>query len=511
MSKFHPKEFPLNIHQIIQSNRKDACSWVYEIDQATPLTPFLLDANNLWLKREDLSRIRSYKWRGAYYKLRKCLETGVHGPFVGTSAGNHAQGLAVASAQLGVHSKIFMPRTTPKLKQSSVLKQGGQYVEIELVGDRYNDTVAFAAEYAAQKGLTIIKPFDDLDIIAGQSTVGDEIYKDLPGVKYVFVPIGGGGLASGVGCSMASLSPETTVVGVEVIGQDSMRQSIDANAITRLKEVDTFCDGTAVMEPGEHTFELCRHYLKEVITVSNEEVCAAIQRLWEEHRIITEPSGAIGLAGMLKAISLERDLANHQCCAVLSGGNTDFLTLPLIVRKSQLAQPSRCYYRFEIAENKGSLIDLLDLLFEDVNIVDFQYGKSSSDRAFPVLGLYADPQQQQSMLQKLDSTFIKATDVTHETTTQFRVIPFRPDLTVNALFLHVDFPDRPGALRQLMREASPLTNICYFNFNDTGQLQGHALIGFEFNTAQGSEQLFRLLDKNQFQFRVAHLETSLGL
>lgn len=496
----------LNIIEELKRARVAAAKSIYEVGSPTPLQRIELPSGEIFLKREDLSAIRSYKWRGAYNKLKKCVNAGDQGPFVATSAGNHAQGVAVAAAKLGVVAHIFMPRTTPKLKQRSVELHGGQSARINLVGDNFEQTSAHAFEFAEQHQLTVIRPFDDLDVIAGQSIVGDEIIKDASDIDYVFVPIGGGGLASGVAFALHELAPHIKVIGVEVAGQDSMNQSLKAKQLKSLTEVDLFCDGTAVMRPGELTFELCQLYLDRVITVTNEDVCAAIQVLWEQLRTITEPSGAIAFAGLMKLesthqVSLEKD----RCCAVLTGGNTDFLTLPLIVQKSQMVQPSRCYFQFKIREENGSLIELLDLLFEEINIVDFQYGKSGRSVAYPVLGLYSTPEQREQLLKKLQSSGIDFIDVTDRQSTLFRVIPFRPDLTHNATFLHVDFPDRPGALRELMRGVSSITNICYFNFNDSGQFEGHALIGFEFADVGLRSQLFRTLQELHFQYRLADL------
>lgn len=494
----------------LNDSRKLAAEWVYEADRPTPTDRLTTEFGELVLKREDLSYIRSYKWRGAYFKLKKCVQAGQRGPFVATSAGNHAQGVALAASRLGVDVHIFMPRSTPRLKQRAVERIGASHVNIRLIGDNYEQASEAAAEFAQSDNLSVIPPFDDVDVIAGQSTIGDELLKEVDELGVVFVPIGGGGLASGVAFSLKQQRPSIQVIGVEVVGQDAMCRSIQEQKIQCLESVDIFCDGTAVMKPGAVTFDLCREFLDEVITVTNEQVCAAIQLLWEEKRLITEPSGAIGLAGCLawcqQRSSAQMPAETHGVnCVIVSGGNTDFLTLPSIVRRSQMAQPTRCYFRFEIDEQKGSLISLLDLLFDDVNIVDFQYGKTSRSRAFPVLGLYATPEQQQEMLERIKASGIPAEDVSGRQSSRFRVIPFRPDLTENPRFLQVDFPDRPGALRDLMREVSDLTNICYFNFNETGEVEGHALIGFEFHTDQDAEACERVLKSLGFHYHHADL------
>ncbi len=459
------------------------------------------------LKREDVSLIRSYKWRGAFNKIYHCVSQGIEGPFVATSAGNHAQGVAISAAALDVKATIFMPQTTPRLKQRAVVQHGGKNVDVVLCGDTFDEAQAAASLYAKEHNATVIPPFDDFHVIAGQSTVGSEILVDSPAVEHLFVPIGGGGLASGVAFAFRELHQHPCrVIGVEVVGQDSMTQSLLHQEQVTLGAVDRFCDGTAVGKAGNLTWEICRDYLADTMTVTNEEVCAAIQTLWEEKRVITEPSGAIGLAGLRKAWSQSLiDPARSRCGTILTGGNTDFLTLPLIVKRSQLAQSTRRYFRFEISERNGSLIDLLDQFMDGINIIDFQYGKQNPGEATPVLGLSGSAEQLTEFVRRIGNSTIGVTEVTDHQATLFRAIPFRPDLVQHPIFLHVDFPDRPGALREMMREISQLTNICYFNFNDSGQSEGHALIGFEFDAVAGQKQLFNAIDRMDFRYQLVNM------
>lgn len=460
------------------------------------------DSGPIFLKREDLSKIRSYKWRGSFNRINKEVANGNRGPFVATSAGNHAQGVALAVAHLNVSATIFMPQTTPKLKQKAAKLHGGENVEIVLVGDTFDAANKAAMEFTRTNHATVIPPFDDIDVIAGQSTVADEIHNNAIQMDFVFVPIGGGGLASGVAFAYSEIEPNVKVIGVEVVGQDSMNQSINNKEQVLLDRVDRFCDGTAVARPGNITFAICKDYLAEVVTVTNEQVCAAIQMLWEEKRVITEPSGAIALAGLIKSAQNKVvDLGKHKCTAVISGGNTDFLTLPTIVKQSQLAQSTRKYFRFEIDEKNGALIGLLDQFLDGINIVDFQYGKSAENLALPVLGISASTGQLTEFSARIAKSNLAATEVTDHSSTLFRVIPFRPDLTSHAVFLHVDFPDRPGALREMMREISSITNICYFNFDDSGQSEGHALIGFEFANPNDQSLLLSKLAEIKMRYR----------
>lgn len=487
-----------------------ASNSVYQLDQPTPLEVLELpEGRQVWLKREDQSAIHSYKWRGAYHKMSRLLESGDHGPFVTTSAGNHAQGVAASARKLNARVTIFMPKSTPRLKRRSVKRHGGGQVEIVLVGDTFDEAQAHAREFAERENATPLHPFDDVQVVAGQATVGLEILDQLPaGPRYpkiVYVPVGGGGLASGLAAALKLNRPEFKVIGVEVDGQDSMKQSVDAQRRIALPKVDTFCDGTAVACPGDLTFQFCRRLLDELITVSNDEVCRAIQFAWEEKRLITEPSGSIALAGFLKHAAKE-----DSAVVVVSGSNTDFLTLPTIARKSRLSQPARRYFQFEIAEQEGSLIELLDQLMEGINIVDFQYGKTADDHAHPVLGLLATEEEFRCLDSRLNRSRVSALEVTGDELVRYRVIAFQPERTNSARFLRVDFPDRPGALRDLMRRVEKLTNICYFNFQESGESEGHALIGFEFANNQCEDRFFKVMSELNFKYHFVDSQRLFG-
>ena len=479
----------------------------------TLLQSFALPSGlDVFLKREDLSTIRSYKWRGAYCRLTACLEEGNRGPFVTTSAGNHAQGVALVAARLNVDATIFMPRSTPRLKREAVERHGQGRATIQLVGDSFEQALTAALEFAEQTKATVLSPFDDLHVVAGQSTVGSELLEQLPQADVVFVPVGGGGLASGVSYIVKTLKPDAMVFGVEVVGQDSMACSLRYDKRVSLDNVDRFCDGTAVATPGNLTLDICRQFLNGVITVSNEQVCAAIQTMWEQSRLVPEPSGGMALAGLLEAADAGTiNPARQQCVAIVSGGNTDFLTLPLIVKRAQLVQPSRRFFQFEIEERNGALIGLLDQFVDGINIVDFRYGKTGPHAAAPVLGLSAQPEQFGPFIDRLRNAGQKFEEVTEHQTTQYRIIAFRPDLTTHSYFYHIDFPDRPGALRDLMREVSSLTSICYFNFNDTGQSEGHALVGFDFSDPEDRHQLCDVLKAKQFAYKEVDIRPLLGV
>ena len=474
-----PAESQIENDRALDERIERARQVVYELDARTIVDRIALpDGSHAALKREDLSKVRSYKWRGAYNKIAHCVRAGDAGPFAAVSAGNHAQGVALAASKLGVRATIFMPQTTPKLKQQAVTELGGTNVTVQLVGDSYDDAAVAAAEWIHDNHATVVPPFDDLDVIAGQATVGVELTEQLPNLDYVFVPVGGGGLAAGV--SYAARATKLKVIGVEAIGQDSMRHSLAARQLETLPDVDRFCDGTGVKRPGKNTFDICQRYLDRAIAVTNEQVCAAIELCWNHKRLIPEPSGALALAGLLQSAADGLvDPAASQCAAIITGANTDFLNLPTIVRGSRMSGKARRFFRFEIAEHKGSLINLLDEFLSGFNIVDFQYGKTSDENALPVLGLSGAPEQFAQLSSQLASTTHEVREVTQRETVVFRVIPFRSDLIHDPVFLHIDFPERIGALRDLMREVSAFAGICYFNYAESGTEEGQALIGFE--------------------------------
>ena len=464
---------------------------VYEIDQPTRCQSMYIEGRQIVAKREDTSMIHSYKWRGAYFKMHEAVNRNQCKQFVAASAGNHAQGVAVAANRLQVPTVIFMPNNTPDLKQAAVRRLGGQFVEIRLTGDRYDHAATAAEEFADGGTAVMVRPFDDPAVIAGQATVGIEMLKQAPELTKIYVPIGGGGLASGMAFALKRvLDASCQVIGVEVENQNSMQLSVKCDRRVQIESVDTFCDGTAVAKPGKHTFAVCNNLLDDIVCVTNAQVCSAMQVAWESGRFIPEPSGAIGLAAVMQFADEDQ---SEQVGVVITGSNMDFRTFPRVVRQSFPDQKRRRYFRFEIHEQNGELIRLLDQLMSDLNIVDFQYGKVDHERAHPVLGIEGPEDQLDAVKFAWRDQQISFSEMVGSSLPEFRVIPFRPDLCESVLFLRVDFPDRPGALRELMREISSSINICYFNYIESGELEGHALIGFELLSSESRDLLFHSL------------------
>jgi len=456
---------------------------VYRAGNPTPLQEIHLpdiDAR-VFVKREDLSPINAYKWRGAYNCTAQLVESKQVKTVVAASAGNHAQGVALSARMLGIDAKIFMPVSTPMMKQKAVKLHGGNHVEIILTGDTFDQASDEAKKYVAQHNLAYVHPFDDLYTIAGQATIADEVMLsgEAP-FDYAFVQIGGGGMASGVAAWIKAHHPTTKIIGVEGVGQASMDASLKRGEPVTLHDIDTFCDGTAVKRPGDLTFQICKAHLDDMVLVTNEEVSSAIQHYWETKRVIPEPAGAMGLAGFIKFARDNKALiAGKKVLVILCGANMDFSKLALISSQSAIGAQRRKYLRFHLNEKNGSLLGLLDGIFADVNVTEFQYGKISETHGYPVIAFEAVPDKMDALMAELKKNNVAFEDVTDDPDVRYRVINYNPALFKNPVLLHVHFPERKGALRDLMRKVSGFANLCYFNYAYTGENIGRALMGFE--------------------------------
>jgi threonine dehydratase len=472
---------------------------VYHAGAATPLEKIRIpgiDAE-IYIKREDLSPINAYKWRGAYNCTAVLKDKGAK-VVVAASAGNHAQGVALAARMLGIEAKIFMPLPTPLMKQNAVKLHGGDAVEVILSGDTFDQVAAEARAYCEKHGYHYVHPFDDIHTIAGQATIAEELV--LSGEEpfdYVFLQIGGGGLAAGVGSWLKTHHSASEIIGVEGIGQASMKRSIEQGAPVTLEEVDTFCDGTAVKRPGDLTFALCREVLKDILLVTNEEVSAAIQQLWESSRVIPEPSGAMGLAGLIQfAQENPEKVRGKKLLAIVCGANMDFGKLALISSQSAVGAHRRRYLRLHISESHGSLLTLLEKHFADVNMSEFQYGKVSEKDGWPVIAFEADPARIETLFAELHAKHVEFEDVTGDADVRYRIIPYNPALFSHPLFFHVHFPERRGALRDFMRRVSDIANLCYFNYAYSGESIGRAIMGFEFENAADHAVFLKLVKES---------------
>lgn len=469
---------------------------VYRAGDVTPLQRISIpgiDAE-VFIKREDLSPINAYKWRGAYNCTAVLVERGAK-TVVAASAGNHAQGVALAARMLGIQAKIFMPLPTPLMKQNAVKLHGGDHVEIILSGDTFDHASKEARDYCEAQNYAYVHPFDDMHTIAGQATIADELALSGEGpFDAVFLQIGGGGMAAGVASWLKAHHAAREVFGVEGVGQASMKASLAAGAPLTLDDVDTFCDGTAVKRPGDLTFALCKEALDDIHTVTNEEVCAAIQQLWEACRIIPEPSGAMGLAGLVHYAQANPDaVRGKKLLAIVCGANMDFGKLALISSQSAVGAHRRRYLRLHLSEKSGGLLDSLDAHFSGVNVTEFQYGKTDEKDAYPVVAFEAAPERIDQLFEELRASNTEFEDVTGDADVRYRIIPYNAALFKRPLFFHVHFPERRGALRDFLRSVSKVANLCYFNYAYSGESIGRALMGFEFESDAAHDQFHAVI------------------
>ena len=453
---------------------------VYRFGQPTPLEHLPLDGIDIWVKREDLSPIKAYKWRGACNRMAVLTPAEKAAGVVTASAGNHAQGVALAARALGILARIYMPRSTPKVKQAAVRHHGGDRVEILLSGDSYDDAVTAARADAAASGAIYIHAYDDLQVMAGQGTLADEVVLSGHGpFDAAYLQIGGGGMAAGVSTWLKTYWPEIEIIGVEGEGQASMKAALEAGHPVTLDQVDIFCDGTAVRKAGELPFEICRESLDRMVTVSNAEVSRAIRTLWEGLRCVSEPAGAMGLAAVMKERAA---MTGKKVLVVLCGANVDFLQLGLIAQSEGASQSASRTLRVRIPERPCTMLELLDTCFEGLNIADFQYGKTHASAAWPAFTITAeDPQVLEALPAKLDAGGFLWEDLTGAIDIAFRAIPLRGDLLTCPAFLRLDFYERAGALHDFLDKlVRGRASLCYFNYRQSGERIGRALIGLDF-------------------------------
>lgn len=474
---------------------------VYAVADATPLEEVAADLPfRLFVKREDLGPIKAYKWRGAYNRMALLSPEERSRGIVAASAGNHAQGVALAAKLLNIHAKIFMPRSTPDVKQNAVRRFGENNVEIVLFGESYDEASRAAHETADRENLTFVHPYDDLGTMGGQGTLADECVMSGKGpFDVAFLQIGGGGMAAACACWLRRQYPGIKIYGVEGADQASMKAAFEAGMPVDIGKTDIFCDGTSVRKAGNLTFPLCRELMDGIVTVTNDDVCWAIQTLWETHRVLPETSGAMGVAAALK---LAGTLAGKKVLTVISGANIDFGMLGVITRNSQVNGAHRRYLRVRIPERPGALLDVLGSAFSDCNLLEFQYGKTDAADAWFTIGVAVSDAQFAALGETLSAKNIEWQHVTGEADILFRVIPYNEKLMREPAFLRLDFYERPGALSAFLeKNLSASENICYFNYQYTGERVGRALIGIEFSDTAARERFLAALPKSGDGFR----------
>ncbi|WP_315905926.1 threonine ammonia-lyase IlvA [Priestia koreensis] len=339
---------------------------------------------NVYLKREDLQAVRSFKLRGAYNKIKKLTPEQLENGIACASAGNHAQGVAYACRHLKIQGKIFMPSTTPRQKVNQVGFLGKEFVEIVLIGDTFDDSYEKAIACSDQEGRTFIHPFDDTDVIAGQGTVAVEVLNDCEEeIDYVFASIGGGGLISGIGTYFKSISPHTQLIGVEPSGAPSMHTSLQKGEVVTLGTIDPFVDGAAVKRVGTQPYKVCKNLLDDIVVVPEGKVCSTILSLYNENAIVVEPAGALPVAAL---DAYREQLKGKTIVCVISGGNNDIGRMQEIKEKSMIFEGLQHYFIVNFPQRAGALREFLDeVLGPNDDISRFEYTKKNNKDSGPAL------------------------------------------------------------------------------------------------------------------------------
>jgi threonine dehydratase len=469
---------------------------VYDVAVVTPLdvAPSLsarLD-NRLWLKREDLQPVFSFKLRGAYNKMAQLPAAALGRGVITSSAGNHAQGVALAAQRLGCQATIVMPVTTPRIKVNAVRARGADVV---LFGDTYADAQAEARRIGAERKMTFVHPFDDPEVIAGQGTIGMEILRQSAGAPHaVFVPVGGGGLIAGIAAYIKRLQPSVRIVGVEPVDCDAMAQSLAAGRRVVLDHVGLFADGVAVKQVGRETFRLCRRLVDEVVRVDTDEICAAIKDVFEDTRTILEPAGALAIAGA-KAWAQRRGVRDRDLVAVASGANVNFDRLRFVAERAEMGEHREAILAVTIPERPGSFKAFCAVLGPR-SITEFNYRLADPAEAHVFVGLEVqDRAETRSLVATLGRQGLKTIDLSDDEVAKLHVRHMvgghapgagasgrRPPR--HELLYRFEFPERPGALMKFLNHMRTDWNISLFHYRNHGADSGRVLVGMQVPPAE---------------------------
>jgi threonine dehydratase len=467
---------------------------VYEAAIETPLeeAPRLSRrlSNNILFKREDLQPIFSFKSRGAYNKLINMPMSEREQGVICSSAGNHAQGTALAARKLGVRAVVVMPEITPSIKIEAVKALGG---EVILHGTTYDDAYDHAITLAKKNNLGFIHPFDDPDVIAGQGTIAVEIHRQHPDeIQAIFVPIGGGGLIAGIAAYTKSLFPDVKIIGVEPADCAGMHTSFEAGQPKTLEHVGFFADGAAVRRIGDETFRLCREYVDEIVLVSTDEICAAIQDIFEDTRSIMEPAGALAVAGLKKYLS-ENDLRDMTFITINGGANVNFDRLRHITERAAIGEQREALIAVEIPEQAGSFLNFCrEIGSHNVTEFNYRYADRTKARIFVGLELTKGAPERAAIIAKLEAATAgyKVIDMTDNEMAKlhvrYMVGGLVPGLRDERIF-RFEFPERPGALLEFLSAVGQRWNISLFHYRNHGSDYGRVLAGVQVPDAERDE------------------------
>lgn len=455
---------------------------VYPLAKQTPLEHCakLSDEHgtSIWLKREDLQDVFSFKIRGAANRIDKMSEAERKRGVVAASAGNHAQGIAAAAAHYKTEAVIFMPVTTPAIKTEAVKARGA---EIRLGGDSYDEACDAAIAYANKSGAVFVHPFNEPDVIAGQGTIGKEILADMSAPDAIYIGVGGGGLMSGVSAYVQTHHPETKIIAVEPVGAATLKTSLEAGTPTALNSVDGFADGVAVKMIGATTLEIIKTVNPEIILVSNDEICAAVKDIFEQTRTVVEPAGALALAGLIKHAQAGKAPTGN-CVAIVSGANVNFDRIGHMVERAELGAGEEILFSATLPEKPGSFLRFCQSL-GDSAVSEFNYRYADTEQANVLVGIkIKNAAQGEKVISSIEAEGMQVTDLSHNRLAKEHLrhmVGGRASANIREQVYSFEFPERPGALRGFLTTLDDRWNISLFHYRNHGSSAGQVLCGFQ--------------------------------
>jgi threonine dehydratase len=467
---------------VIDYVRKILDARVYDVAEQTPLDVMARLGRRLGcrvlLKREDLQPVFSFKIRGAYNRIARLSEAERAAGVICASAGNHAQGVALSAQRLGIAATIVMPVTTPSIKIDAVRYFGGKVV---LHGDSFEEAHDRARELEKAEGLTFVHPYDDPEVIAGQGTIGMEILHQHPGpIEAIFVPIGGGGLAAGVASYVKFLRPETKVIGVEPADAASMKAALAAGERVVLERVGLFADGTAVRQVGVETFRVCRELLDDVLVADTDAMCAAVKDIFEDARVIAEPSGALALAG-LKSYVARNPTRTGALVAINSGANMNFDRLRHVAERAEIGEAREILLGVTIPETPGSYRAFVEVLgTRTITEFNYRYADDTAARVFVGLKVADAAREKPAVIAELTQRGYEVIDISADETAKLHVrymVGGRAPALRDEMLFRCEFPERPGSLAKFLDAMGSEWNITLFHYRNHGADYGRILAG----------------------------------
>jgi len=464
---------------------------VYDVAIETPLEKAKLltkrQGNKVLLKREDLQRVFSFKLRGAYNRIYQLTQGKKVKGVVAASAGNHAQGVALAAKKLGLDAIIVMPQTTPGIKVDAVKSYGAKTI---LIGDNYDEACEYATEYAAKQKLDFIHPYDDSDVIAGQGTIGLEMVRQHADfIDAIFIPVGGGGLIAGVGAIVKHLSPKTKIIGVEPADAACMAAAFEKNRRVVLGHVGIFADGVAVKQVGKETFRVAKQCVDEMLTVTTDEICAAIKDIFDDTRSITEPAGALAVAGLKKYVS-QKKCKGKTLIAINSGANMNFDRLRHVSERAEIGEQREALFAVTIPERPGSFKKFCQTIGKrGITEFNYRYSDDSEAHVFAGVQLRDGMKERKELISRLKDKKYPVLDMTDNEMAKMHVrhlVGGRAAMQDEVLY-RFEFPERPGALLDFLSRIGTRWNISLFHYRNHGAAFGRVLVGLQIPKGERKE------------------------